>query len=69
MLGLPGSANTKGLVVKIYLAKDLFDHWMGTDGKEMVYALAKASITWATSEQVEEVENLTPTFNINNMCF
>lgn len=42
--------------MKIFLAKDLFDHWMETDGKEMVYAVAKASITWANPEQVEEVK-------------
>eukprot|EP00210_Caulerpa_lentillifera_P003449 g3291.t1 len=56
MLDLPGSGSTKGIIVKIYLAKDLFDHWMETDGKEMVYALAKAAITWAGPEQVEEVD-------------
>lgn len=56
MLELPGSFSWRGDVIRIYLAKDLFDGWMRADGKEMVYAVAKATLNWAGQDQVEEVD-------------
>jgi len=56
MMELPGSSSWRGEVIKIYLAKDLFDGWMQSDGKEMVYAVCKATMNWAGQDQVEEVD-------------
>eukprot|EP00210_Caulerpa_lentillifera_P002991 g2856.t1 len=56
LMELPGNSNTRGVLVKIFLAKDLFDQWIENNGKEMVYAIGKAAITWANVEQVEEVD-------------
>lgn len=56
MLDLPGRSNWRGELVRIFLAKDMFDDWFQRDGKEMFYAIAKAAFNWAGQEQVEEVD-------------
>ncbi|GMH39680.1 hypothetical protein BSKO_07578 [Bryopsis sp. KO-2023] len=56
VLGVPGKKNWKGDVVKIFLAKDMFESWLVEDDREMYVGLAKACLAWAGSELVQEVD-------------
>lgn len=56
ILKLPGKKDWRGGVVKIYLARDLFEHWKGQEGFQLYAAIAKACLQWAGPEQVEEFD-------------